>query len=173
MNLKLVRCGLQHLDELAIMSVRTYGQHYEYLWRDRGEAYMQQEFNKQSLKRHLMNPNCHYFLAYFQDQPAGVLKLNYFSGVLDYPPEICLEIQRIYLLSDYAGKGLGSEIFDQTETMARNKNLRVLWLMAMDSSKASSFYEKRGFQVTQKTNFDHPQIKNRYQGMYVMIKQLN
>jgi GNAT superfamily N-acetyltransferase len=172
MSLELVRCGLDDLTSLASISIETYKQHYSYLWHDQGAAYMKEQFNKQTLKQQVLDNKCDYFRVELEDRLIGVLKLNYFSEVADYPPEHCMEIQRIYLLSDYMGKGLGSEIFNLIEKLACRKNNRWLWLMAMDSSAAKSFYQKHGYQVVQKTSFEHPEIRDQLKGMYIMVKLL-
>ena len=160
------------LDTLAAISIRTYEQHYTHLWKDQGKAYMEAQFNLQQLKDHLLDNDHDLFLIKYPVEAIGLVHLHYNASVLDYPAKICLEIRKIYLLQEYTGKGIGSDVLQLIENLAATKDLKIMWLMAMDTGKARAFYEKNGYQVIEKKSLSHPKVKPHLKGMYLMVKTL-
>ena len=114
-----------------------------------------------------------FYLIELNNTNVGYIKLNYQQGVFHFAPEKCLEIQRIYLLADQTGKGLGSDVLRQIEKMAENNDLSVLWLQVLSQGTAEPFYLQNGYQPIGKSTFEHPQIKPEFQCFQVMAKLLS
>lgn len=56
-----------------------------------------------------------------------------------------LFLDDLYLETDYRKQGLGAEIMDELETIARSKNCKSMrWLVSRWNEPAISFYKKRG-----------------------------
>ena len=172
MKIQFLRCNADHLEALITIARKTYQQHYQYLWHDNGEAYMLAEFNRDTIKRQLSDALAEFYLISYQHETIGYLKLLNHSGPSGYASNDCIEIQRVYLLAEYAGKQLGSSIFNKIEQVARGKNISVLWLQVMDNSKAKTFYLKHGYQVIHKMLLDRPHIKEEFRDMEMMTKQI-
>jgi ribosomal protein S18 acetylase RimI-like enzyme len=57
-----------------------------------------------------------------------------------------IEIERIYLLKKYQGKGFGKNLIDFVIEIASNDNLYRIWLGVWSKNKkAIEFYKKLGF----------------------------
>ena len=65
------------------------------------------------------------------------------------------EAELVYfgLCQSHIGQGLGKLMMNRVKTVAREKNLRRLWLhtCSFDSPKAVEFYQKSGFKLYKKT----------------------
>jgi putative acetyltransferase len=69
-------------------------------------------------------------------------------GVYPTPglPSGCAELQKLYLLSSYRGKGIGRELMEKTFESARRLGYSQLYLESLpELGKALSLYEKTGF----------------------------
>lgn len=69
-------------------------------------------------------------------------------GVFPTPglPEGCAELQKLYLLPEYRGKGLGRELMEKTFISARRLGYKQLYLESLpELGRAISLYEKAGF----------------------------
>jgi len=69
-------------------------------------------------------------------------------GVFPTPglPDGCAELQKLYLLSHYRGKGLGRELMEKTFGSACRLGYKQLYLESLpELGRAISLYEKAGF----------------------------
>lgn len=69
-------------------------------------------------------------------------------GVFPTPglPEGCAELQKLYLLAPYRGRGLGKALIEKTFESARRLGYRQLYLESLpELGRAISLYEKTGF----------------------------
>ncbi|WP_346320857.1 GNAT family N-acetyltransferase [Chitinophaga sp. YIM B06452] len=89
-----------------------------------------------------------YFIISSEAQDAGFIQLNLHrqpdNGTL--LPEPVMELEKIYVLSKYIGKGLGKQLMDHAIKVARENFVRTLWLGVWEHNhRAKAFYEKEGF----------------------------
>ena len=69
-------------------------------------------------------------------------------GVYPTPglPDGCAELQKLYLLSEYRGKGTGRALMERTIDSARRLGYKQLYLESLpELGRALSLYEKAGF----------------------------
>jgi ribosomal protein S18 acetylase RimI-like enzyme len=58
-----------------------------------------------------------------------------------------MELERIYVVPEYQGKGIGADILKQILIHAKEWNKKYLWLGVWEHNpKAISFYQRHGFQ---------------------------
>lgn len=111
------------------------------------EAFFVDAYNLTTLKEEVTNPDCqHYFLR--QDgQLAGYLKLNQGGAQTEQELDNAFEIQRIYLLQAFQGRGLGKILFEFALEMAEQSSCDWVWLGVWEHNhKAQNFYAKYGFE---------------------------
>jgi putative acetyltransferase len=87
-------------------------------------------------------PGSEYWIAEDRGRIAGG------CGVFPTPglPEGCAELQKLYLLSAYRGKGIGRELMEKTFESAVRLGYRQLYLESLpELGRAISLYEKAGF----------------------------
>ena len=81
------------------------------------------------------------FLIMLDDsQPIGT------GAIQKLKDDIC-ELKRLWLLTEYHGKGLGYRMIQELFSFAREKGYKRIWLQtdAVDQSRALDFYRRLGF----------------------------
>ena len=162
------------LHTLQDIALNAYGDHYLHLWNDGGAWYIEKSFSDAALKAELEDANAAFFLIYAANELVGFLKLNTNKEFENHCSEEALELERIYLTKAASGKGVGKQVMAFTEKFARERNKRVIWLKAMDSSHdAIRFYEQNGYTHCGTYRLDFEAMKPEFRGMVVMKKVLN
>jgi ribosomal protein S18 acetylase RimI-like enzyme len=156
---------------LSALSISIYKQYYTHLWHDGGVWYMEYAYNTAQLRKELSDPdNCHY-LACSGQLPVGYSKMRLHEKWRGL--ENCSELERIYILREAAGRGLGKKLMDIAFDVARLHRKEGLFLKAMDSSTdAIAFYKKLGFEIFDTLTLSFEQMKIEYRGMVVLKKLL-
>ncbi|HEY4618950.1 MAG TPA: GNAT family N-acetyltransferase [Flavobacterium sp.] len=165
------KCQKDQLDLLFETAVQSYNDTYPYLWLDKGAWYLDVFYKKENFKKELSQSNTFYFLVYDTLKIIGYFKLNT-SDLASYPASHCTEIDKLYLLKGYAGKGIGNTIMEFIISLSEKQQCPVLWLKVMESSPAKYFYEKQGFLQTDKSYLDYPGMKEEYRSIITMMKEI-
>jgi diamine N-acetyltransferase len=108
--------------------------------------YLSSTHSKDQLHKELLQPDIDYFFAFHQEKIAGfcMLKPNQTHVRLNNEPAV--QLNRIYLLPEYWGKGIGEQLLLFSENYARQHQASWLWLQVWQENKrAIHFYEKKGF----------------------------
>lgn len=168
-NMTIRACTTADLDLVTRVLLQSYRETYLYLWYDDGESYIQANFNAERLNAELSDPNAAFFLAYDEQTPVGVIKVNINSALGSYSADSALELERIYFIKEALGKGMGTEAVDFVENFARQRNKSIVWLKAMDSSAAVKFYLKKHFRITGEAWLTYEVMKDEYKRMVVMV----
>ncbi len=159
--------------DLSDLCHKIYPQYFTYLWDDGGVWYLDHSYSPEKLKTELNDPTVRYFWAVAGGKRVGYLKLNLSKGLPQSQDTDGMEIERIYFLSEAAGRGFGSRLIEYAEAVARDQQKAYVWLHVMDSSLASmAFYRKRGFTQVGETILPFPQMKPRYRRMWQLKKPL-
>ena len=109
------------------------------------EIYKAQNLSKENVLAEMENKNSSFYFVYFGDEPAGYLKLNIKEAQTDSLLDNALEIERIYLLNAFQGKGLGKALFAFAEGLAVKGGYSWLWLGVWEKNdKAIEFYTHHG-----------------------------
>lgn len=169
---KIIPCSITDLHVLQDIAINSYGDHYLYLWHDGGMWYINRCFSDDALKKELEDSNAAFFLIYTNNELVGFLKLNIDKAIEGFTEQEALELERIYLIKSASGKGIGKAAVNFTKQFAQEKNKKVIWLKAMDSSKSVDFYEQNRFAKCGTYTLDFEAMKEEYRGMYVMKLEL-
>ena len=109
-------------------------------------AYLATHFSKKAIIAQLNDPDVQFFLIEQNETTLGYIKLNRGTAQTesDYPNT--LEIERIYVLSEFHGKGYGKLLLQKAIDVAKENDLENVWLGVWDQNpKAIAFYERNGF----------------------------
>ena len=78
---------------------------------------------------------------------VGFMKVNWGAAQTEHELENAFEIQRIYILSECQGFGLGKKLFELALDMAKAGEFDWAWLGVWEGNiKAQGFYHKYGFE---------------------------
>ena len=87
-----------------------------------------------------------FYFCYCNGQLAGYLKLNVGAAQSDVKDDEALEIERIYILNEFQGKGIGKWLTEQTKQKAKQLKKAYVWLGVWEENKAAiRFYTREGF----------------------------
>ena len=113
------------------------------------KAYLEKAFNLEQLEKELSNPFSKFFFAYVNDEVAGYLKVNTNDAQSEEMGTESLEIERIYIKSEFQKHGLGKLLYNKAIEIALEHNKEKVWLGVWEKNEnAIAFYEKMGFVQT-------------------------
>lgn len=110
--------------------------------------YLEKELSIKKLTDELNNPYSTFYFASENEKLVGYLKLNWSTAQTELIEEKAFEIERIYILKEYFGKGLGQFLLDNAITKGKAHEPTYIWLGVWEkNARAIRFYEKNGFKV--------------------------
>lgn len=79
------------------------------------------------------------FIAEIDNKPTGIVTFDIADGKLEI----------VSLNSILEGQGIGSALIEKVKKLAKEKNLKSVWLITSnDNIDSLKFYQKRGFRIT-------------------------
>lgn len=119
---------------------------YSFLCELEEEAFDFDQFNA-IYHRNLLNPDCHYFLAFDQQQCVGYASVHA-QWLLHHCGKVG-EIQEMFVIPAYRSKGVGRLLIEQLMEVAQQENFEILEVTAnkkrLDTHR---FYERQGLEQT-------------------------
>jgi ribosomal protein S18 acetylase RimI-like enzyme len=102
------------------------------------ESYLSTNLSIESLSAEMEQEGSEFYVWKEEEQWMGYIKLNYTDS---------LEIERLYVLAEHQGKGLGKKMMQFAFNRASELNFNQVWLGVWEHNhKAIAFYESLGFQ---------------------------
>lgn len=140
-------CTSKDVDTLRTLSVKTYYDTFSSLCAPSDmDAYLAQAYDRCKLLRELKDAHTNFFFLYADSQLAGYLKLNEAPSQSDLNDETSLEIERIYVLKEFQGKGLGRHLIEKAVRIASERGRQYVWLGVWEkNTRAICFYRNSGF----------------------------
>lgn len=112
------------------------------------QQYLTEHFSLAAIQTAFDNPEEEFYFAEIGRQIIGYIKLNHGNSQTESKFPQTLEIERIYVISEFQGKGYGLALLQQAIAIARESNYKSIWLGVWDRNlKAISFYEKNSFTI--------------------------
>ena len=147
MQLVFKKCSVNDLDQLVQISKSTFIESFEADNNpDDFKVYIDFAFNKSKLTEELENPFTTFYFVYAENNLVGYFKLNENDAQSDLKGKDSLELERIYVVPEFQGKGIGNSILQQVKELAAKTTKTFLWLGVWEHNKAAiKFYETNGF----------------------------
>jgi len=109
-------------------------------------AYLETHFSEKAIIAQLSDPEVQFFMAEQYNATIGYIKVNKGSAQTESNYPNTLEIERIYVISEFHGKGYGKLLLQKAKDVAKDDHLESVWLGVWDQNpKAIAFYERNGF----------------------------
>ena len=125
MNVELQLCKMEELEALCELSTRafreTFAKHNDP--KDL-QAYLDKAFSAEKLREELSNECSTFYFLYADGDLAGYLKLNEGQAQTEFRGEHALEIERIYILQAYHGRGLGGRLMEKAVSDVYKRQVR-------------------------------------------------
>ncbi|TDT46416.1 ribosomal protein S18 acetylase RimI-like enzyme [Maribacter spongiicola] len=140
-------CSLEELHQLRQISEHTFVTAFE---KDNHpedfKKYIEKAFALEKVKEEVLNPNSDFYFVYYKKQVVGYFKLNVNDAQSELKHDDSIELERIYVLAEYQGVGIGEQILHYIKTIAQERNKAMLWLgVWQENERAVKFYERHGF----------------------------
>ena len=98
--------------------------------------------------QHSMATDQDFFLAFYENSVAGFIALS-------NKDEHIIRVEKLYLLPDTQGKGLGKELIDFAKAEAKRRGKSIVELNVNRGNKAYYFYLKVGFKVVNEVDIPY------------------
>ncbi|WP_097044834.1 GNAT family N-acetyltransferase [Flagellimonas pacifica] len=147
MSLYIKCCTERDLDVLVQISKETFIAAFE----DQNDPedfkkYIDFAFSKEKLKSEIENKDTQFYFVFDQEEIIGYIKLNKERAQTDINDKESMELERIYVISEYQGRGIGKWLLQQIEQLARKDGLNYVWLGVWEKNRAAiKFYLEHGF----------------------------
>lgn len=110
--------------------------------------YLTDNLSIEKLTTELSNEDSSFYLLEYDTNVIGYLKINVGSAQTENKYERSLEIERIYILRSYQGKGTGKLLLEHALCVASDMKASFVWLGVWEHNlRAIAFYRKFGFEV--------------------------
>ena len=118
------------------------------------KQYLDQYFTVDNLTVEIENPNSQFYFAKQDNRVMGYLKLNFAPAQTELQDGSSFEIERIYVLKENHGKGVGIELLNFAIEIAKQNKAAYIWLGVWENNhRAIRFYKKNGFTTFDKHQF--------------------
>ena len=118
------------------------------------QAYVDKAFSVEACRAELADEHNVFYAVFYNEQTAGYLKIVYNSphpAVLLQP---VTKLERLYLLNEFFGLGLGHRLLAEAIELSTAHGDRGMWLNVWKKNeRAIRFYEKQGFETVGESEF--------------------
>ncbi len=164
---------VSNLEKYIAVGIKSYGEHYLHLWENNDPTpYISHGFTNEVVERELQDPNALNYLINWNNKTVGILKLVKNCGIDEITDKDALKAEKIYLLKEHSGKGIGKQVLQLIEDTARDLNKKIVWLDAMQKGNPVRFYQKNGFTIKRESEVMLPNVKPAEKAMWILTKKL-
>lgn len=155
MSIHIKKCTLEDLPNLQEISAKTFQETFQHQNSPENmAAYLNRAFNRTQLEKELVNSSSQFFFISVKNDIAGYLKINTDGAQSEAMGEDFLEVERIYIKSEFQKQGLGKHLFKKALEIAQVSNKKKIWLGVWEKNEnAIAFYKKAGFVETGSHSF--------------------
>lgn len=108
--------------------------------------YLAESFSPEKQAAELKDPDIIFLIAEMENAVVGYVKLRANHGCDEITDTLPMELERIYSVQEYIGRGVGAELMRASIKEAQERGFNCLWLGVWDKNeKAIKFYERWGF----------------------------
>ena len=145
--MKIKKCSLDDILDLQKIYRQTFFETFsEQNSEENMRIFLDKAYNEEKLKSEIKDKESETFLAVENQKILGVLKINTGNAETESGLENSLEIQRIYILKESKGLGIGTVFMNLAEKKARELGVSFIWLGVWEKNfPAQKFYTDKGF----------------------------
>lgn len=146
-NIQITKVLAEDIESLQAIARKTF---YETFASSNSEEdmarYLKKSFSLEKLSAELNDRYSEFYFAKIEDRIVGYLKINSRESQTEPHDPEAVEIERIYVTSEFHGKKVGQLLYDKVLQIARRQNASAIWLGVWEKNpRAIRFYEKNGF----------------------------
>jgi ribosomal protein S18 acetylase RimI-like enzyme len=148
MCITIIKADVSLAATIATIGKKSFRRAFEHLFESKEELfeYIEHTYDPVKLAKSIRKENNVYFLAVINGKPAGFAKVKKISLNEHIETVAQMELQKIYVLQEYHGRGVGTALLKEVRNLAREIYPDYLWLDThVSNEKAIRFYERNGF----------------------------
>ena len=112
------------------------------------QNYILKAFNLEQIRSELTTNDSEFHLLYQDKVLVGYFKINIYQAQTDIKDNEGMELERIYVLSDFQGNGHGRYMIEAAKEHAKRQHKNYLWLGVWKENKSAvRFYQENGFRI--------------------------
>jgi ribosomal protein S18 acetylase RimI-like enzyme len=116
--------------------------------------YLEVNLSLDQLAEELNNPSTSFYFVKSNNEILAYLKLNEAKAQTEKREVPSMEIERIYVRSEFQNRGVGQFLLDFSFQLTKYKQLKLIWLGVWEHNvSAIRFYERNRFQFFGKHSF--------------------
>lgn len=141
------KLSIHDLEQLQSISRQTFYETFSAFNTEQDmNKYLDEGFALEKLMAELNDPNSSFYFAALGSKVVGYIKLNKGSSQTELKENNAMEIERIYVLNEFQGKGVGQLLYEKAMQVAKDNSADYIWLGVWeDNTSAIKFYKKNGF----------------------------
>ena len=145
--MKIKKCSLDDILDLQKIYRQTFFETFsEQNSEENMRIFLDKAYSEEKLKSEIEDKESETFLAVENQKILGVLKINTGNAETESGLKNSLEIQRIYILKESKGLGIGTVLMNLAEKKARELGVSFIWLGVWEKNfPAQKFYTDKGF----------------------------
>jgi len=151
MDLQIRRAEPNDAVTIALLGRITFAETFGYLYqehRDDLRVYLDGTFAVAKIRRSLEQPQNAYWLGSIAGLPVSYVKVKYPSATPLFDQSEIMQLQKIYVLQEFLGQGIGKLLLQAVLTHAGSLQVTTIWLDVLkENTRAVRFYEQQGFTV--------------------------
>ncbi len=110
------------------------------------EVHIEEMFGPANIAAEMAGSDCAYKIALIGETATGLLKLRSAETPAELAARRVIEVQQLYVHSDYQGYGVGRALIDEAVRHARELDYEAIWLQVWTHADwAVPFYERNLF----------------------------
>ena len=148
-SIQLIHADTSHTLLLAKLALDTFCESFEKVNNpDDFKAYTSEAFREDLIEKEIGEPGSQYILAYMDNELAGYARVRQSNEVKDeFPGKKTIELQRIYALQKFIGRGVGKTLMNYCLALAKEQSAEIIWLGVWEHNhRAQKFYKNLGFE---------------------------
>ena len=148
-EIRIFEAKLQNLKDLTDIAYKSFLQAYPQNTDHENMAlYLEKAFDEKEINNQLSNPASIFFLMTVNDELSGYAKLRWDRSPEQLKSIRAVELERLYFLNDFKGKGLGSQLLEYCIKFSMGKEFEIMWLLVWDENISGiEFYKHKGFET--------------------------
>lgn len=131
------KAAIHDIEQLPALAKITYLETYPDYFSEKDLEVLFGQAYQQKLPDELINPDIQYLVCEHHGKLIGYAKLHYLTDHVF--------LDKLYLRSEYQGRGLGKKLLMEVYQLAADKNYNAIQLRAAENKPSIPFYEKHGF----------------------------
>ena len=147
-GIKIIQADITNAASIATIGKKSFRTAFDHLFTIKEEltAYLEFAYDPVKLAKSIRKENNLYLLAYVEGKPVGFAKLKKHSLNELIVSPVQMELQKIYVLAEYQGRGVGAALMNEINNLAHEERPDSVWLDTyISNEKAIHFYGKYGF----------------------------